>query len=460
MRYTHETAGHGQLTPRSHGEQVNALSHLITTRRISLGLILMVAGLVSVSTMIPQSMDSTPAQIEAWRQAHPGVIRIVDMAGLHQMYGQTWFTTAVLLSGLAMGVSSYNQLVLSRRRLYSGNSSTGEEVASAVPEQLLRAVARSHHYRPLRTESVERLKFVRNPWGYFGSLLLHLGMTLVVFASLYVSLTGRQGSLIMVEGEERGHQHPWDLAEQGAWAAPLRLPGTVRLDRVRVNFDAKNQPQEVLSELSITTEPGQVEAITASINRIAGFRGMRIYHASQYGTAFTVEFTDNRGTVHTERIYARQPANLTTAGYSDEFGVDWSNYRFAAKYFADGERKSMQHGTPQLTIRMLDGSREVGRTIVPPGNTSPLGEYHLRLVETKRWAKLIMVDNSGMPAIFTGFAIIMLGGMLHYLFPPRELTALAEADGNYRVRWKATAFAEFFADERELLARHLRREKE
>jgi cytochrome c biogenesis protein ResB len=438
---------------------VDKFKQIITARRISLGFILLVAGLIYVSTLIPQKIDSTPGKVETWRLAHPEILWLIDSANLHQIYGQPWFSATMLLSALAMGISSFDQLLLARKRLYSGGSVTGKEVASAVAEQVLRTVARACHYRPLQTGPRDQLKFVRNPWGYFGSLLLHLGMTLVIIASLYVSLTGRQGALIMVEGEQRTRQQPWDITEQGALVKPLELPGTIRLDKVRVRFDNKNQPEEVSSDLTITDETGRVDTLTASINRIPSYRGMRIYHASQYGTAFTVEFTDSSGNAHVERILAQHPVNLTTAGYSDEFGVNWSPYLFAAKYYADAEQKSMLNGSPQLTIRMLDGKRELARTALPPGRSVPLGEYRLRLVEAEKWAKLIIVDNRGMPVVFAGFAIIMLGGLLHYLLPPRELIGIRQQDGSYRVSWKATSFADFFAEERDRLATKLREGK-
>jgi hypothetical protein len=185
---------------------------------------------------------------------------------------------------------------------------------------------------------------------------------------------------------------------------------------------------------------------------------LRIYHASQYGSAFTVEFTDRIGNTHTERILAQQPADPTTAGYSEDFSVAWSPYLFSAKYYVNAAQKTMLGTTPQLTIRMLDGKREIGRTVVPPGQSIPLGGYMLRLVGTEKWAKLIIADNSGMPMVFSGFAIIMLGGLLHYLLPPRELIGIRQQADTYRVMWKATNFADFFAEEREMIAKQLQEE--
>ena len=74
--------------------------------------------------------------------------------------------------------------------------------------------------------------------------------------------------------------------------------------------------------------------------------------------------------------------------------------------------------------------------------------------KVSRWSKLIVVDSSGMPLVFTGFGIIMIGGLLHYSMPPRELIAVRKQHGSfYVVYWKAASFREFFLDEREKLQR-------
>ena len=87
-----------------------------------------------------------------------------------------------------------------------------------------------------------------------------------------------------------------------------------------------------------------------------------------------------------------------------------------------------------------------------------LGEYRVRLIKVEKWAKLIIVDIGGMSFIFAGFAIVMLGGLIHYTTPPRELLGVKQQDGSYRVYWKAAAFKDFYGDERDSVARELNKE--
>ncbi len=438
---------------------MNKLKQLLTARRISLGLILLLAALMYCSTLIPQEIDSTPDKVEAWRRTHASLLWLIDGAHLHEIYSQPWFAVVILCASLSLGISSLDQWTVSRKRLFSTVPGTGSEIAGNVTSGQLGSVARSHRYRALQTHSDELLKFVRNPWGYFGIWMLHVGMTLVIAVSLYVSLTGRQGALILVEGETRDMVKPWDASEHGILSSPLRMPGTVRLEKVTVRFDSMNQPTDVLSDISITGKTGTVDSFTASINRICRYNGLRIYHASQHGDAFTVTFTDTSGAAHTERIFAQQPVGLDNAGYSSEFSVAWSPYLYAVKYYADAEKKSMLSANPQLYIRMLEGEKEIARTELTSGSTGVLGEYRVQLLKSEKWAKLIIVDISGMSLIFTGFAIIMLGGVIHYMTPPRELIGVKQADGSYKVYWKAVAFKDFYVDERDEISQNLKQER-
>lgn len=436
-------------------KSVNTVKQYITARRVSLGLILLLAGMMYLSTIIPQGIDSTPENIAVWRRGHTSLTGLVDACHLHSIYSQPWFAAIILFASLALWLSSYDQFVVVRKKVVSTGVASADELAEGVPEQLLRSVAGCHHYRFLSAGGGGQLKVARCPWGYYGNLLLHTGLALVITVSLYVALTYRQGALILVEGEQINGRQPWIASEQGLFASPLKLPGDIRLDRVRVRFDDKQQPVEVFSDLSMGNASGQFTRLSASINRIQNYHGMRIYHSAQYGSTFSVTITDKSGVVHAETIAAQQPVSPTKAGYSEDFGVSWSPYLLSAKYYADAGKKTMISENPELVLRLSQGNRELARTSLTKGQTGILGEYRVRLERVSRWSKLVFVESSGMPLVFGGFAVIMLGGLLQYLAPPRELIGIRQVDGLYRVYWKSLSFREFFAEERDRLATEL-----
>lgn len=434
---------------------MNNIKQLITVRRLSLWLILAVVGLMYLSTVVPQEIESAPEKIEKWRLDHAGLLWLIDAVHLQSVYAQPWFVATILISIIALGISSFDQWGAARKKLASTGIGPGEEVAAFVSEQKLRSVARSNRYRVVRTGSRAQLKFVRNPWGYFGVLMLHVGMILVIAVSLYVSMTSRQGVLMLVEGEQRDQLTPWDAYQQGMLASPLKLPGSIRLNKVKVDFAGENHAAQVSSEISFTDRTGKVDSLTPAINRMLNYRGLRIYHAAHYGAAFTVTITDTSGVPHTERIMIQHPAGLAKAAYSSDFTVAWSPYLFDAKYYLDTERKNMPSSNPDLVVRMREGNWEVARSALTKGIPGTLGKYRIVIDDVEKWAKLIVVDVSGMSAVFAGFAVIMTGGLIHYMTPPRELIGIQQPDGSYRVIWRAIAFKEFYQDERDDIAREL-----
>jgi cytochrome c biogenesis protein ResB len=437
---------------------VDNVKRFFSARLLSLGLILFLAGVMYVSTLIPQRIDAVPAELEMWRFRHGGLLWLVDFFHLHSVYAQPWFAAAILSAAVALAISAITQLALARKKLFATATTSTDEVAAGVAGMSLRAVARKNHYQLLGVSPDGQLKFVRNPWGYFGNPLLHLGITVVITMSLYVALTTRQGTLILVEGEQQANNRSWAVSEQGVFATPLELPGTIRLDRVKVQLDSRQQPLDVSSELSLIEPSGQVHPLTASINRMLNYHGLRIYHAAQYGNAFAVSFTDKNGTVHAETVAAHHPPTPAEAGYSDDFAVNWSSNLLSAKYYVNADKQSQSGGNPELTLRMTQAGRELARTTVTTGKTGMLGEYKVKLHGVSQWAKLTVVDSRGMPLLFTGFAVIMLGGLLRYLMPPRELIAIRQQHDCYTVFWKAGSFRDFYLEERDRLTMALQRE--
>jgi hypothetical protein len=436
---------------------MNSLKRFMTARRISLGLILGVLALLCLSAIIPQQIDSSAEQIEVWRQGHRSLLWLVDGIRLHSIYAQPWFAALILFAAVALGISSWDQGITARKKLQATGTGGADELAASVDAGQLRRAAQAHGYRAVKTAAVDQIKYVKYPWGYFGNLLLHVGIALAITVSSYVALTGRQGSLVLVEGEQHDSSQPWLASEQGTLAAPLKLPGSIRLDKVRVSFDERNHPAGVSSDLTLTDPGGRASSLTASINKIEHYRGLRIYQASQYGKAFGVTLTGRDGKPRSEKIAVQQPTDLTEAGYSADLPLAGTRLTLSAKSYADADGKSMLSANPRVVLRLADGDRELARSALTRGQSGMLGEYRVRLDTVEMWAKLIIVDIKGMTAIFAGFAIIMLGGLIQYLTPPREIIGASEADGSYRVFWKATAFKECFEDERDQVAAALRK---
>ncbi len=235
----------------------------------------------------------------------------------------------------------------------------------------------------------------------------------------------------------------------------LHVPGSVRLDILHLSFTSSFAVDEARSGLTFAGEQGNRESVSVAVNELLRFRGVRIYQTNDYGDSFVVRFREPGGTIRMERLLIPIPPNPDTGGYND-FRLPWLRFDLSTKYYADAERKSMS-GTPLLVMRLMDGGREVSRISLKPGETGMLGPLEAHLVDTRKWAGFLFVKISGMPAIFVGFFVMVLGGALNYLTPPREVIVRKTGNGS-SILWRATRFPEFYEDEHAAILKELQKE--
>lgn len=406
---------------------------------LSLGFASLLAG-----GLVPQRIATSAADMEKWRNAHHLLLPLVERFGIFHVFSTPWFALLLFMICVSLALSSLEQFKAAYRKTFSSlHPAEPDTLALHVTAEALKQELRQQGYVQLGGTGV--LRFVRQPWGYWSNFLLHSGMLLVIASSLFVALTQQRGSLTLAEGETHGPQEPWVDEERGELASSFILPMTVRLDRFRIDDTGKKSAQQASSDISFISPKGVVDKRSVAINAILHYQGLRIYQSTNYGDAFTVEITVDDGTNHYERLPIPYPTGPDQAGYND-FRLPWLSYTLSTKYFADADMKTMDGTNPLLFLRLLDGKREISRISLKRGESGRLGDMKVRLVKVERWTNLIFVNISGMPFIFLGFFIVVLGTVLNYMTVPREFIA-RKTDGGYCVNWRAAKFADFYADE-------------
>ncbi|GAM09106.1 cytochrome c biogenesis protein Ccs1 [Geobacter sp. OR-1] len=427
----------------------NKLKEIIISRLLVIAEILAVIASGIVADIIPQRFQSSADQISQWRTLHSGLIPLADLLQLHSVYTSFWFVLVIALAGISLAVSSVDQIRLARNRIKVVVTS-GQELATIneiKPEQLRRIAAAG--YRPQPVGQDRALKFIRCSWGYWGTALFHIGMVVVIATSLVIALTERRGALMIAQGETLAPTDEWTNTEEGLLAGKLRLPATFRFDDLRITYDSRNIPEHIESLVTFIRS-GSQEQLSVAVNAVARYQGMRIYHANEYGDAFSLEFIAPDGSRHLEKLLIEHPTGLKEAGYLDT-KLPWLPFTLSLKYFADFEHKSMNSPNRQLIMRLMTEKQERARATLIANQSARLGDYQVRLLRVDKWAKFTFVDVHGMAAVFAGFALMMLGALLSYMTPPRELFIVPQEDNRYSAYWRSTKFAEFYAEERAAL---------
>jgi cytochrome c biogenesis protein len=421
-----------------------------TSRSTIISLIFLALSAMLLGSVIPQAFLLTTAGLAKWYAEYPRLAALAEKLGLTHVYTHPLF--ALILSGvvISLGCSCYEQ---TRRALQFWNAKTGSEsgmriLVDSSPAEV-GVILRRHSYR----KNGER--FVRHALGYWGSTLMHVGMLVVVAASLWIALFQKRGIIRISEGELSKPGEAWLSTERGLLAGQFVLDDTVRLDRVEYDYWPSYAVKRVASNLAFISREGTVTEKLTEINSIVQHRGIRVYQGIDFGHSFFVEISTPDGTVTGLQLQIDHQLTPDKAGYADFENFFGTRKTLRVKYFAEADQSSLQGKNPLLTMRLDEGGREIGRVSLTSGATGALAEYRVRLLEVRRWSSFIFVGLTGISAVFLGFGIISLGGALHYFTTPREAWVREAQGGGTEISWRATKFAGFYLDEFEELRREI-----
>lgn len=425
---------------------MSRLKRFMVSRKTVISLIVLILIAVIAGYIFPQRFLTSPEKIEKWVQAHPYLSPISDSLGLDHIYTTFWFAIILLFFSLSLSISVYDQMKIAWRQTFStGGAPEGRTVEiSEEKDSEVVQLLRGKGYFQLGKNHDDR-RFIKHPWGYWGKFLLHLGMAVVIASSLVILLTQKRGSLYLYEGETYYPGDEWTIEERGLLAGGFVLPMTVRLVSVISEFWETDDLKYLTSKIEFTVPGGKNDKYELAVNRTLFYNGVKIYQSMNFGEAFFVEFSGERGERNGTILQISKPPDRTRAGYHD-FRFSWMKYVLRTKYFADSEKKSMDSANPLLVMRLASGRDVISEVRLKKGETGRLGPYAVRLADVKKWSGIVFVDITGMPGIFSGFFLVILGSGLAYFTPPREVI-LRRSNGRIFLGWKSRTFEEFYIDE-------------
>jgi hypothetical protein len=283
-------------------------------------------------------------------------------------------------------------------------------------------------------------------------------MAVTIAASLSIALSQQRGMRMLLEGETALPGEPWANRESGMLVPPLELDEAVRFDRLRIGVSPRMNVERVASDLTFTSADGKSRTRSVEINGIISDNGFHLYQSSEYGDSFTVEFTAPSGVRHVEHLSIPYPAKMDGAGYKD-FTFPWLGPTLSTKYFTDEDLRPREGERKLLVMRLLEGETEKARLSLKTGESGVLGGYGVKLVSSRKFSGVIFVKTPGISFVFFGFFIMVVGGLLNYGFPPRELFTMEEG-GQWRIVWRAQKFGVFYEEEFAKLLKELETDRE
>lgn len=429
---------------------MSSLSHFLQSRATVITLLALMLCAITVGALVPQRFITEAPRMQAWAEAHPALVPVAQSLGLHHLYTTPGFALLLFVCMLSLTLSAVRQCRGAWRRTIAGGAASGSAVRCDLRRGEVICRLRRLGYLPIG----EPGRLVRHPWGYWGNALLHLGMVLAIAASLLIALTQQRGMVRLAEGEVLRPGDRWLSAEQGLAAGGLVLPEAVRLDAVSPTFHPSYALKSLASTLSFLPEGGTPEGGIVEINGILPRKGISIYQGSAHGHAFFVEAA-SAGTHTVYRLPIEHPGRPADPSYND-FDLGQGTV-LRTKYFVDAGKSSFDSGNPLLVLRLDRGGKDLGHLPLTAGGEGEIAGTRFKLLAVKRWSQLIFVRLTGIAAVFAGFALLLVGGALHYFAVPREVWVREENDGAL-VTWNVARFNGLYAEEPALLAEALKSE--
>ncbi len=396
--------------------RLNRLAAWMSDLRLAIALLLVIAVASGVGTAIPQR--DTDAIYHRIYDAQPW-LGLLDAdwilrLELDHVYSSSWFLALLAWLGLALVLCSWRrqwpalQAALrwidyhSPRQL--SKLSLAETLPSSDPGADLQQLERllGDQGWTLRRQG-DRLAARRGLLGRVGPLLVHAGLVVLMVGSAWGALGGQRLERFLAPGRDL------ELLDSRG-----QTQLTLAVDAFRIERDPAGRPEQFRSDLRLIDPQGQpLHQAGISVNHPLRYRGMTVYQADWALAAITVQL-------------GRSPWLQLPLRTLSELGDQvWG---LALPTRPDGSEPIL------LTLSSEQGPIEVfsaeGRSLgqmVPGGEPLDVAGLPIRVVDVLPASGLLFKRDPGVPLVYGGFAIALLGGGLS-LIATRQLWAIAEPE--------------------------------
>ncbi len=435
------------------------LTKFVTSRSTVIVLLSAISSALLVASAVPQR-SSSGGNAPEWVARLPEWLHfLTSLLGIDNIVGTVWFAILMALFWLSLVLSLVNQYTSTRAQLdrIPAPSLPPEALVVELPlETVIERVAAAG-FRPLyRSDSV--IRFVKNPLGYWGNFLLHIGLVTAVFFSLVYVVTQHR-VLIRMTGQEIMRLSPDTVQElRGPLVRRQQLPYSAVLKSLEARYWGNDKLEYLSSELYFTGQAGgDPRRVDVALSDKSRFGPYIVYQANAYGRCFDLEIHGADG-VRQQRFFLSYPPGRDIASYGD-LPLAGTDLVLKGKYFASPDHASIQFSPSPLTLRLYRGKELLGEGSLTSGGVATVGPLTVKLGRSEWWTDILLDGTWGTFGIFAGFALILVGVLFAYCLVPREIL-VRNVNGVIYAHHIARRFAGFYRDELTDIIHHTERKGE
>ncbi|MBW1912866.1 MAG: cytochrome c biogenesis protein ResB [Deltaproteobacteria bacterium] len=413
---------------------------ILSSVRLTLVLLIILAVTSIFGTIIPQQEGA----IEFARRLSPGLFRLFGTLQLFDMYHALWFRVIIGCLSLNLIVCSINRFPATLKRfrilprpdrskpfdnLPSDRSFTVKGEIREIAGQVSGLI--NGRYRNMAEKEVDKGMFFYGDQGrstLFGVYLVHLSVLLILTGAITGSLFGFKAYVNLPEGEtvdtvairsSEGHSHKG-------------LGFSVRCEKFFVDFYDNGSPKEYRSELSFLIDDNEVKKGNLRVNHPITFRGITFYQSSYGSTpgnnvrlSISKDFTgQNAKTLEVEKGQIVQlnedgvnfqvmevDANLRGMMGPAALISIRSNQEEETRFWVFQDLATLKERFPEAMLRS---------PMLNPSAFEPY-TFYLDEIKVKRYTGLQVSRDPGVPFVWAGFILIMIGLFITFFMSYRRV---------------------------------------
>lgn len=384
---------------------------LLANLKVAIALLLLIALFSILGTVIEQGQPLDFYQ-ENYPE-HPALFgflsfKVILAIGLEHVYSSWWFLTLLILFGTSLTACTFNRqlpiLKASKRWFYYTKPQSFDKLplATEIIGGNLNNLAQSLQNKNYKVfQADDRLYARKGLIGRIGPIIVHASMLLVLIGSIWGSLTGFIAQEMVPSGDTFQVKN---ITEAGAWSASqVPKDWSVRVNRFWIDYTAKGTVDQFYSDLSVLDKDGkEIDRQTIHVNKPLKHKGISFYQANW--DIHAIRFTFNNSPV------LQLPMNKleSQTGGRQVWGT-WIP-----------TKPDMSAGitliTPDLqgTFLIYDEKGNLLTTLRTNGSANING-VNFTLKEAVGSTGLQIKADPGIPIVYAGFGLLMLGVMMSYV---------------------------------------------
>jgi cytochrome c biogenesis protein len=422
---------------------------ILTDLRLAIALLLIIAIFSISGTVIEQGQS--PAFYQSNYPEHPALFgfltwKVIQVVGLDHVYRTWWFLSILILFGTSLTACTFTRqlpaLKAARRWKFYDQPRQFEKLAlsaefdvetlHATSLQNLTQTLQKRRYKVFQEQDKEHILYARKGIiGRIGPIIVHVGMVLILLGSILGAMTGFMAQEMVASGDTFQVEN---IIDAGPFAATVPKDWSVKVNRFWIDYTPNGGIDQFYSDMSVLNNQGkEIDRKTIFVNQPLRYHGITFYQ-TDWGIAAV------RVRINKSPIFQLPMAQLNTNGK----GRIWGTWIPTKPDLSAGV--SLLAKDLQGTVLIYDATGKLVDT-VRAGMSTQVNGVTLKILDVVGSTGLQIKADPGIPVVYTGFALLMLGVMMSY-FSHSQIWAL-QKDGRLYVGGKTNRAQVAF--EREVL---------